>query len=439
MQIADVYRRMGSMEHAKRYYVKVGEFYGDRGFLNKAVAAFKKALNITPDDHQILNKLAGYNDKVPKYILDSKFLKQAINQSEKTKGTVETDAEVSAPAKVAESKPEKAEAKPVTSTDLPPAAEKDLSLSLEIDWATSAPPEPILDISLELGTGQTDSEPSWESEPESSWEPEPEPPPAPAPLEPSLAELANQDFQVEMGGNIFQEDGEDPSEDNLFEEVDPSKYQLKAKPETKTPADSPQGPAKVARRVGKSGFRKEPMVFKNRSSEPTPTTDPSGSLDFSTFDDALDNIFSKTSTVAPEIRESHQKHWALFRTMPKDVFMDFVLALETRDYEAGSLIVRQGQEGSEMFLIAEGAVDVIWESGRKTTKIASLSEGDFFGEASLLTGEPRNATVRTSVPTNCLIFTRAHLHQLSKSHSSVMASIKSIYYTRLKQNASLAE
>jgi putative ABC transport system ATP-binding protein len=60
-----------------------------------------------------------------------------------------------------------------------------------------------------------------------------------------------------------------------------------------------------------------------------------------------------------------------------------------RQFIAGDVIIRQGEAGEDFFLISDGTVEVM----RESHDVAELGAGDFFGEASLITGEPRNATV----------------------------------------------
>jgi len=67
--------------------------------------------------------------------------------------------------------------------------------------------------------------------------------------------------------------------------------------------------------------------------------------------------------------------------------------LHIRHYESGELIFRQGDPGVGMYIIRSGCVDVYHEYVDLTRKkIAVLSEGDFFGEMSLLNDAPRSAT-----------------------------------------------
>jgi putative ABC transport system ATP-binding protein len=67
------------------------------------------------------------------------------------------------------------------------------------------------------------------------------------------------------------------------------------------------------------------------------------------------------------------------------------MALET--HPAGTVIVRQGDPGDKFYLIRSGIAAVTSWDGSRSRTLATLEAGDFFGEAALLSGEPRNATV----------------------------------------------
>ena len=64
-----------------------------------------------------------------------------------------------------------------------------------------------------------------------------------------------------------------------------------------------------------------------------------------------------------------------------------------RRHPAGEEIIHQGDEGDEFFLIGEGTVDVRVRKNGVEKHLTDLGVGDFFGEAALITGESRNATV----------------------------------------------
>ena len=62
-------------------------------------------------------------------------------------------------------------------------------------------------------------------------------------------------------------------------------------------------------------------------------------------------------------------------------------------FTAGAIITRQGDPGDKFYVIRSGCVDILIDSGAGPKWVATLGKGDFFGEAALLTGDPRNATV----------------------------------------------
>jgi putative ABC transport system ATP-binding protein len=68
-------------------------------------------------------------------------------------------------------------------------------------------------------------------------------------------------------------------------------------------------------------------------------------------------------------------------------------------YLAGEIVIREGDQAERFFLIRRGEVEVIRESPQGPRRVATLREGDCFGEQALMTGKPRNATIRTLTPT----------------------------------------
>lgn len=75
-------------------------------------------------------------------------------------------------------------------------------------------------------------------------------------------------------------------------------------------------------------------------------------------------------------------------------------------YAPGEVIIRQGTEGDCLYVIQEGSVEVIDESGGGETKVAELGEKDFFGEMGLFEKDVRSATVRAIGETKLLTIDR---------------------------------
>jgi small-conductance mechanosensitive channel/CRP-like cAMP-binding protein len=83
-----------------------------------------------------------------------------------------------------------------------------------------------------------------------------------------------------------------------------------------------------------------------------------------------------------------------------------VLAADARNelYEDGELVVRQGDKGEELYLCLAGELSV-WHApeGGQRREIARVAQGGLFGELSLMTGEPRTATVQAEAPCELLV------------------------------------
>jgi small-conductance mechanosensitive channel/CRP-like cAMP-binding protein len=89
-------------------------------------------------------------------------------------------------------------------------------------------------------------------------------------------------------------------------------------------------------------------------------------------------------------------HIELFKGMDDEDLREIAASLVVLDFTPLEVLVRQGEEGSEMFVIIEGAVEVLADVDGREVRVATMQAGDYFGEMSLLTGEPRTATVRAT-------------------------------------------
>lgn len=81
----------------------------------------------------------------------------------------------------------------------------------------------------------------------------------------------------------------------------------------------------------------------------------------------------------------------LFATLPQEVRREIASSAAAAVYGSGEAIVLQGDPGQSMFLVLSGEASVVLEPGHE--EIARIKRGGYFGEMSLLTGEPRSATV----------------------------------------------
>ena len=80
------------------------------------------------------------------------------------------------------------------------------------------------------------------------------------------------------------------------------------------------------------------------------------------------------------------------------------------DAPAGTVITRVGEPGNDFYLIVDGTVSVDLPGG----KSVCLRPGEFFGEMSLLDGDPRSATVVTETPVRLLVINRENFSVLRR-------------------------
>ncbi len=103
------------------------------------------------------------------------------------------------------------------------------------------------------------------------------------------------------------------------------------------------------------------------------------------------------------------------------------LALEANCavYGAGEIVIRRGDPGASLFVILEGRCEVWSGDPERSDRLAEISEGDCFGEMSLLTGEPRSATVRASADTTVLEIEKELFADIMRERPAVVAELAS--------------
>lgn len=72
-------------------------------------------------------------------------------------------------------------------------------------------------------------------------------------------------------------------------------------------------------------------------------------------------------------------------------------------YQDGDVIIKEGDKGSQMYIIKSGAAKVTKKSDKGEITLATLSSGDFFGEMALFDRAPRSATVSAVGETRVIV------------------------------------
>jgi putative ABC transport system ATP-binding protein len=99
-------------------------------------------------------------------------------------------------------------------------------------------------------------------------------------------------------------------------------------------------------------------------------------------------------------------------------------------YPAGSTIVRQGEEGDRFYMIRQGEVEVRRDEGGAEPLVVTLGPGDFFGEAALLTGQPRNATVVAREETTVYTLKKAEFQSALHACPALKEQLLTVFSSR---------
>ncbi|HEV2764695.1 MAG TPA: mechanosensitive ion channel family protein [Pyrinomonadaceae bacterium] len=92
-------------------------------------------------------------------------------------------------------------------------------------------------------------------------------------------------------------------------------------------------------------------------------------------------------------------------------------------FAPGEAIIREGDEGSSMFVVHRGRVEVQVKDGGRSRVVNTLGEGKFFGEMALLTGEPRTANVVAAEETEVLEIGHRALRRLFETNPELVESL----------------
>jgi small-conductance mechanosensitive channel/CRP-like cAMP-binding protein len=86
---------------------------------------------------------------------------------------------------------------------------------------------------------------------------------------------------------------------------------------------------------------------------------------------------------------------------------DLAACMRHEVFGRGEVILRAGEPGDSLYLLSGGEVTIRIGASGLEEDLATLRAGDFFGEMSLMTGEPRHATVIAKDDSDCYVIDRA--------------------------------
>ncbi|MCS7040818.1 MAG: cyclic nucleotide-binding domain-containing protein, partial [Caldilineales bacterium] len=135
------------------------------------------------------------------------------------------------------------------------------------------------------------------------------------------------------------------------------------------------------------------------------------------------------SKAAVGFGERHLRRIALFAGLSAEQLADVAERLEPGRFRRGETIYREGEEGDRLYLIETGRVRL----GSGGTTVITLGEGDFFGEGSLLTGEPHSMTAVAETDADVWALTRAEFENLVLRYPVLALNLSRVLAQRTRQ------
>jgi len=127
----------------------------------------------------------------------------------------------------------------------------------------------------------------------------------------------------------------------------------------------------------------------------------------------------------------------LFESLTPEDLDALAKRIEIEEHGEGGVVFTQGDEGSALYLIEEGSVEISYGEGRGRVVLSTLFPGQYFGELSLFDGAPRSATATAVKPSRLMRLDRDDLVDFVNKNPAAALRIIAEMSERLRQTNEL--
>ncbi len=170
---------------------------------------------------------------------------------------------------------------------------------------------------------------------------------------------------------------------------------------------------------------------------PLPKREPS----FDDLPERLEDVIAELEKRATDILRGvsfpdRLPRFPLLSELDRGAFVRVLRSIRLRRAPAGTVLAREGESGTAVFLVVAGRVIVSKRSadGLSTTTLAELSEGEIFGEMALVTESPRVATVVADTSIELFEIPRSVLNELSTDAVQLQSALSRQVCDRMVNN-----
>ncbi len=127
----------------------------------------------------------------------------------------------------------------------------------------------------------------------------------------------------------------------------------------------------------------------------------------------------------------------IFRNIPDALLEPLRMATARINYVDGAPIFRQGDIPKHLYIIEEGAVDIVLPAVIDDLIVATFESGTVFGELGIFDAQPRTATARASGDTRVISIPLAAVSELVENHPPAARQFMSVIIERLRSTDEL--
>lgn len=143
---------------------------------------------------------------------------------------------------------------------------------------------------------------------------------------------------------------------------------------------------------------------------------------------------SATATARAKKTADLLKDVPLFAGLDDDDLARLSLLITEKHYPKDSVVVSASDPGDSLFMVSDGEVKVsLWSDNGREIILSTLGAGSFFGEMSLIDGEPRSANVATTSDSLLLRLGRREFLDSVKSYPKIAINVMTELCVRLRR------
>ncbi|MGR3301735.1 MAG: sigma 54-interacting transcriptional regulator [Candidatus Scalindua sp.] len=126
---------------------------------------------------------------------------------------------------------------------------------------------------------------------------------------------------------------------------------------------------------------------------------------------------------------------SIFKDLPGKSLEKISKIVQIDSFAKDHIVIKKGSPGVRLYLIKSGSARVVSESEEEEFTIATIPDGKCFGEMSLLTGEPCNATVKTNEDSTFYFITKSDFDDIISENPLIYKHFNKLLAERVdKQN-----